>query len=575
MYRALLVCNSTFPNDPAELPELHGPSRDGLLLWNALVDPAFGRFTPEAALVLFEKSTSEILEYAGVFFGQADSNDTLLFYYSGHGQRFSSQLVLCGRDTGAKNLLGTGVPAAVLKDMMSNSKARAIVIILDCCHAGAFKGDASADDLAGIGRYVISASGALKEAGDAERFGMPSPFTATLIDALKGAGGADAGIDLDELYNFILANLPKKYARPHKNFYGSGTVEIAGRPIDPEREVKPVLEHSPHEAGPPRSGMQAEPWGERSQASGWPPRLAARRRFDFSYGDLRIWQFYLLLGIASAALAWFTLSWLDGWATYHVTNEAVSPTSTCVTAFTISVLLIVAASVEGVLVSRIASREQSRRIVMERLQARGPRMVRNARDIIAAFAGISAVIGMFLGYPGPRFATLVTVLACTLILTIITRLNYGDAAFLSGTIIVGCALFMPQSVSGYNMLSAVSGVGVIQLFTVIAMLLAWVFKARPAILVALALFCAVPISLALTAIEYPNFPVTGPYVSVCGAGLALLAGLLGSGIAIGDDPESATATLLGVAWNRLRIRPRLLQAPCRQIKTGNGTNCYH
>jgi hypothetical protein len=528
-------------------------------LWNALVDHAFGKFTPEAALVLFEKSTAEILEYAGIFFGQADSSDTLLFYYSGHGQRFSSQLVLCGRDTSANNLLGTGVPAAVLKDMMSNSRARAIVIILDCCHAGAFKGDVSADDLAGIGRYVISASGAQKEAGDAERFGMPSPFTATLIDALKGAGGADAGgIDLDELYNFILANLPKKFARPHKNFYGSGTVEIAGRPIDPEREVKPVPEHSPHESAPPRSGMQAESWGERSQASGWPPRLGVRRRFDFSYGDLRIWQFYLLLGIASAALAWFTLNWLDDWeATYDVTNEAVSPTSTCVAAFITSALLIVAATVEGVLVSRIASREHSRRIVMERLQARGPRMVRNARDIIAAFAGISAVIGMFIGYPGPQFATLVTILACTFILTVVTRLNYGDAAFLSGTIIVGCALFMPQSVSGYNMLSAVSGVGIIQLLTVIAMLLAWLFEARPAILAALALFCAVPISLALAAIEYPNFSVTGPYVSACGAGLALLAGLLGNGIAISDDPESAAVTLLGTAWNRLRIRLRL------------------
>lgn len=220
MYRALLVCNSIFPKDPADLPALHGPSRDGLLLWNALVDPVYGLFAPEASLVLFEQSTAQIIEQIGAFFESAERTDTLLFYYSGHGQRYSSQLVLCGQDTQTNNLLGTGVSATLLRDMMTNSKARQIVIILDCCHAGAFKGETSADDLAGIGRYVIAASSAQKEAGDAERFGLPSPFTATLIDGLKGGAGSPGvgRVDLDELFKFINESLPEKFARPHKNF---------------------------------------------------------------------------------------------------------------------------------------------------------------------------------------------------------------------------------------------------------------------------------------------------------------------------------------------------------------------
>jgi Caspase domain len=551
VYRALLICNSTFPNDPAELPELRGPSRDGLLLWNALVDPVCGKFRPETTLALFEKTATEILDHAGTFFGQAASGDTLLFYYSGHGQRFSSHLVLCGRETSAKNLLGTGVPATVLKEMMTTSAAKAIVIILDCCHAGAFKGEVSADDLAGIGRYVIAASGAQKEAGDAERFGLPSPFTATLIDALRSSGGG--GVNLDELYDFILANLPARFPRPYKNFYGSGIVEIANGPVDAGAEVTPTLDHSPQVTGSLRSGMRVERWGERGHPSSRASRLTARSRFDLSYGDLRIWQFYLLLGITSVALSWSALVPLEYWEATNYVNSSVSATSACVTASIIGALLVIAASVEGVLVSRISRTEQSRRVILERLQSKGPRRLRLIRDIIAGSAGICAVIGMFLGYPGAEFAVLITILASTFILTVVARLSYGDAAFLCGAIIVGCALFLPQSVSGYNMLSAVSGVGIIQLLTVTVMLLAWYFNERPAILVALALFCAVPISLALATTSYSD-SVIGPYVSICGASLALLAGLLGNGITIGDNADAATATFLGTAWNRLLIR---------------------
>ena len=555
MYRALLVCNSTFPNDPAELPELYGPSRDGLLLWNVLVDSAYGLFAPEAVLVLFEKSASEILQYAGTFFGQADINDTLLFYYSGHGQRYSSQLVLCGHDTSAKNLLGTGVSATVLKDMMNTSSAKATIVILDCCHAGAFKGDASANDLAGIGRYVIAASGAQKEAGDAERFGLPSPFTAALIDALKRADDAgNAGIDLDQLYDFILTNLPEKFPRPHKNFYGSGIVKISGRPIDSKRDPNSAPEHSTQDTGPGRQEVQAELWPEHSQALVRSPRLVGRSRFDFSYGDLWIWQFYFLLGIASASFSWFALGWLENWEdTYYINGMWTSPATACHAAFIISLFLIVIASVEGLLVGRISWKDHSRRIILEKLQARRLRVVRAARDTIAASAGVFAVIGMFLGYPGPRFAVLVTTLACALVLTIVTRLNYGDAAFLSGAIVVGCGLFLPQSISGYNMLNAVSGVGFIQLLAVMAMLLAWYFSARPAILITLALFCIIPISLAFATIEYSNFSIVGPYVSMCGAGLALLAGLLGDGIAISNDAGTVIPTLLGTGRNRLLV----------------------
>jgi hypothetical protein len=44
MYRALIVCNSRFPDARGSLNELHGPKVDGMLLRDALSDHETGMF---------------------------------------------------------------------------------------------------------------------------------------------------------------------------------------------------------------------------------------------------------------------------------------------------------------------------------------------------------------------------------------------------------------------------------------------------------------------------------------------------------------------------------------------------
>jgi hypothetical protein len=559
----MLVCNSVFPKDPADLPALHGPSRDGLLLWNALVDPYYGLFSPEASFVIFEQSSEEIRKQVGEFFQSASTSDTLLFYYSGHGQRYSSQLVLCGQDTQTKNLFGTGVTATLLRDMMTGSKAAQIVIILDCCHAGAFKGAASADDLAGIGRYIIAASSAQKEAGDAERFGLPSPFTATLIDGLKGGAGVagEGRVNLDELFAYINENLPAKYARPHKNFHGSGVVTIANRPGNPDSAEASA--YSTPETISPRAGGSAPssapnlaPYtrGGHGQNSNWFSALPKRTRFDLSYGDLAIWRFYLLSGIFAAIFSWLSLTYFNGpdYPSYlYDGSQGPSPTTTCFVAFGIAVLLIIASIVEGIAVWRISSREQSRRQIFEKLQSTNQRRIRACRNWIALFGAIFVIYEFFQDYTFPRFAILLVALAVPFVLTAANRFDYGDAAFLAGTLTIGFALFMPSRISGYNMLDQISGISILQFLLVLAMLSAWYFNASPAVFFALSLFNIIPVSLVLATAVEASDSIVGPYVSLCGAALAFLASLLGDGTKIESDSNAVPAMLVSSALNGL------------------------
>jgi Caspase domain len=145
VHRALIICNSIFPDDPGELWPLRGPVRDGLVLWKVLVDTQTGYFSEEGIEVLFERDSHEVMRAADGFFSEA----TLVLYYSGYGRRASGELILCSRDTNTKRLQSTGIPSERLGRMIGEINARAIVVVLDCCHGGAFKGEFPIKDFGG------------------------------------------------------------------------------------------------------------------------------------------------------------------------------------------------------------------------------------------------------------------------------------------------------------------------------------------------------------------------------------------------------------------------------------------
>lgn len=233
MYRALIICNSRFPEGRGELSDLHGPKKDGFLLRDVLTDYTTGMFDKSEVRNLNEGESREVTSAVEEFFGAAEPDDTLLFYYSGHGRTRNQQLFLCAQDTNVDKLYSTAIPGGTLKDIVASSLAQVKVLVLDCCYSAMFKGGEIADEFAGTGRYVIAATSATERASDGQLRGLPSPFTGALVEALYSRAedrDGDGLVDLDDVYAY-LDTVSFAGSRPHRKFDGAGAVPIARRVI--------------------------------------------------------------------------------------------------------------------------------------------------------------------------------------------------------------------------------------------------------------------------------------------------------------------------------------------------------
>ncbi|MEM8832184.1 MAG: caspase family protein, partial [Cyanobacteria bacterium P01_G01_bin.19] len=78
-----------------------------------------------------EQSIARIVNSVG-------SEDTILFYFSGHGilEKTTGQVVLCLNDTDTENLLTTGLPLNSLLKQLSGCAASQQLVWLDACHSG-------------------------------------------------------------------------------------------------------------------------------------------------------------------------------------------------------------------------------------------------------------------------------------------------------------------------------------------------------------------------------------------------------------------------------------------------------
>ncbi len=233
-YRALLIGNSQFLYDSQNLKSLEGPANDVALLKAALIHPEVGLFAPEHVRLLPDRTMEEIQAEMNEFFASATRHDCLLLYYSGHGLlNENNQLFLCARNTKSDRLFGTAVSSFVIDQMLRASAARTNIIILDCCHSGAFKGGNLPEALRGEGRFVLTSCRGEELANDADRANGTSRFTQHLIDGLLTEApdlDGDGYVDLEELYDYVHKRLTTEgKQRPQRHFGGGGEVFIARR----------------------------------------------------------------------------------------------------------------------------------------------------------------------------------------------------------------------------------------------------------------------------------------------------------------------------------------------------------
>lgn len=256
---ALLVGTTRYEDEL--LTTLKGPEADVRCLADVLRAPEICGF--DDVNLLLNATASHVRLAVCEFFSRGTPEDLLVLYFSGHGVVDpGGGLYFCMSDTRKSLLRATALPAALVRDEMDSSRSRSQLLILDCCHAGAFERDAKSAGVGmsvgtrdafegtGIGRVVLTASDATQFALQGDSLvGTPQPsvFTHYLIEALQ-TGMADTNGDgkvtIDEIYEYVYRRVLEENPRqtPGKWAYKQHGEIVLAR--NPQPKARPdLLDH--------------------------------------------------------------------------------------------------------------------------------------------------------------------------------------------------------------------------------------------------------------------------------------------------------------------------------------------
>jgi uncharacterized caspase-like protein len=214
--RSALIIASDDYQDPG-LRLLRTPASDAQALAAVLEDPGIGEFQVRT---LLNQPAHEINLAVEEFFAGRRPDDLLLLHFSCHGVKDEGgELYFATANTKLRRLAATGVAAEFVNRRMNRSRSRRVVLLLDCCYAGAFErgqtaragtGMAIEQQFGGRGRVVITASSAMEYAFENDRLSMqagrPSVFTSAVVQGLrtgKADWDGDGWVSVDELYDYV------------------------------------------------------------------------------------------------------------------------------------------------------------------------------------------------------------------------------------------------------------------------------------------------------------------------------------------------------------------------------------
>jgi hypothetical protein len=221
----------------------------------------------------------------------AHRDDVLLLYFSGHGKLDQlGRLHLCMHDTETTDLLSTAVSSMRINEFVEASRASNVVIILDCCYAGAFRGGDFGEAVAGPGRYVMTSCRGTQLANDATVDNGTSFFTQHLVEGLLSAADQDDDgyVRFSDLYAYVDRKLREAGKQiPQRRVNGDGDLPLAKRPRRPaeitaakERALGPETPFAAQSRGSataPKTDASVAPADATRRAtagvrSGWPRR---------------------------------------------------------------------------------------------------------------------------------------------------------------------------------------------------------------------------------------------------------------------------------------------------------------
>jgi hypothetical protein len=206
---AFLVANDTSPKD-SSIPPLRFTQNDARELAKVLEDPETCGFETK---VYLNEAPQKVLRDLDQMSDDLTQEDTLLFYYCGHGQLRGNELYLVSNETTMAGLRATSIKARQVLTFLQESRAKRRILVLDCCHSGViadiYKGGGNAEsalnELAhSYGTCILTASEAIELAEEREKDGH-GVFTKALIDCL--CEPLKERITVDDWYDFAFNRL--------------------------------------------------------------------------------------------------------------------------------------------------------------------------------------------------------------------------------------------------------------------------------------------------------------------------------------------------------------------------------
>jgi trehalose synthase len=207
--RALAVVTGRYRHE--DLPDLVSPAMDAQAAQQVLGSPELGRFDPVE--VLADVDSRLVMDGVYEFFASATDSDFLFAHFSGHGRRDTNtgRLYLATIDTDPDRLPLTALSTEFLRELVDGCRAQRVVVVLDCCYAGAFGGEPRQRQ--NRERVLVLSASAVQRAHEGDLTpgeARPSAFAGAFFDGIR-SGLADTDDDgwitVREAFDYTVARL--------------------------------------------------------------------------------------------------------------------------------------------------------------------------------------------------------------------------------------------------------------------------------------------------------------------------------------------------------------------------------
>ena len=212
---ALLIGISEYEPGLNPLPSA---TQDIEAIQRVLQHPEMGGFAEADVTLLKNPDRQKMEESIEHLFSGRQKDDLVLLFFSGHGITDDTGKLFLASCQTRKNQKGeliraTAVAASFIHDSMDRTRSKRKVVVLDCCHSGAFAEGLSAKDdgfvdiksqLGGEGRVVLASSTSTQYSFEQQGSGL-SVYTRALVEGIE-TGEADLDndgvISVNELHEY-------------------------------------------------------------------------------------------------------------------------------------------------------------------------------------------------------------------------------------------------------------------------------------------------------------------------------------------------------------------------------------